>query len=165
VVAVIAALSWYQQKQIMGRNPNAEVTQQQQMMMRIGPLMYVFFAFVSPAAICVYFLVSTVWRVGQHHYVTHALYRGEDAPGVQALKWMAQLRAQKEKEGGGAKAAMKAATRPSDADRVAGKAPAKSRSNGTSAKGSTRPAGKASAGTRASSGKPHPRSRKKKKRK
>src|SRR5690606_14886680 len=39
LVAVIAFLSWYQQKQIMGRNPNAEVTQQQQMMMRIGPLM------------------------------------------------------------------------------------------------------------------------------
>ena len=165
VVAVIAALSWYQQKQIMGRNPNAEVTQQQQMMMRIGPLMYVFFAFVSPAAICVYFLVSTVWRVGQQHYITHALYRGEDAPGVQAQKAMAQLRAQKEKEGGGAKAAKKAATRPADADRAAGKATAKSRSNGSSAKGSTRPAGKASAGTRASSGKPPPRSRKKKKRK
>ena len=62
-------------------------------------------------------------------------------------------------------AAKKAATRPADADRAAGKATAKSRSNGSSAKGSTRPAGKASAGTRASSGKPHPRSRKKKKRK
>src|SRR5690606_26757668 len=37
IVAVIAVLSWYQQKQIMGRNPNQEMTQQQRMMMRIGP--------------------------------------------------------------------------------------------------------------------------------
>ncbi|HLT70920.1 MAG TPA: YidC/Oxa1 family membrane protein insertase [Acidimicrobiales bacterium] len=166
IVAVIAALSWYQQKQIMGRNPNAEITQQQQMMMRIGPLMYVFFTFVSPAAIGVYFLVSTVWRVGQQHYITHALYRGEDAPGVQAQKAMAQLRSQKVKDVGGAKETKKASgARQAGAGRAGGKAGAKGRSNGSSAKGSARPAGKASAGTRASSGKPHPRSRKKKKRK
>src|SRR4029434_4980236 len=77
LVAVIAVLSWFQQKQIMGRNPNAEVTQQQQLMMRIGPLLYVFFAFISPAAIGVYFLVSTLWRVGQQAFITRALYRGE----------------------------------------------------------------------------------------
>ncbi len=92
LVAIIAVLSWYQQKQIMGRNAGAEVTQQQQMMMRIGPLMYVFFAFVSPAAIGIYFLVSTLWRVGQQHYITRSLYSGEDSVGRQAQKAMAELR-------------------------------------------------------------------------
>ena len=97
LVGVIAVLSWYQQKQIMGRNAGAEVSQQQRMMMRIGPLMYVFFAFVSPAAIGIYFLVSTLWRVGQQHYITRSLYHGEDSVGVQAQKAMAELREAKKK--------------------------------------------------------------------
>ena len=46
----------------MGRTAGAEVTQQQRLMMRIGPLLYVFFALVSPLAIGIYFLVSTLWR-------------------------------------------------------------------------------------------------------
>jgi YidC/Oxa1 family membrane protein insertase len=69
LVAVIAVLSWYQQRQIMGRNPGQEITSQQRMMMRLGPALYVFFAFISPAAIGVYFLVSTIWRVGQQAYI------------------------------------------------------------------------------------------------
>ena len=171
LVAVIAFLSWYQQKQIMGRNANAEVSQQQQMMMRIGPLMYVFFAFVSPAAIGIYFLVSTLWRVGQQHYITRSLYRGEDSVGVQAQKAMAELREAKKKEDGaapGKPGARKAAAAKKDAP--AGKGArtttSKSSGNGSSArsKGGS-PVDKAPAGATASGTKPHPRSRKKKKRK
>ena len=99
LVAFIAVLSWYQQKQIMGRNAGAEVTQQQQMMMRIGPLMYVFFAFVSPAAIGIYFLVSTLWRVGQQYYITRSLYGGEDSVGRQAQQAMAEIREAKKQDG------------------------------------------------------------------
>ena len=61
-------------------------------MMRIGPLIYVFFAFVSPAAIGIYFLVSTLWRVGQQAFITRSLYGGEESIGVQAQKAMAELR-------------------------------------------------------------------------
>ena len=176
LVAIIAVLSWYQQKQIMGRNANAEVSQQQQMMMRIGPLMYVFFAFVSPAAIGIYFLISTLWRVGQQHYITRALYRGEDSVGVQAQKAMAELREAKKKEtgGGGSKpaAGSKAgagkapAKKAAPAKKGAGTTTSKSSGNGSSAraKGGT-PADKAPAGATTSGAKPHPRSRKKKKRK
>jgi YidC/Oxa1 family membrane protein insertase len=165
LVAVIAFLSWYQQKQIMGRNANAEVSQQQQMMMRIGPLMYVFFAFVSPAAIGIYFLISTLWRVGQQYYITRALYRGEDSVGVQAQKAMAELRDAKKREGGSpAKGATK---KDAPAKRAAvSKSTAKTSPNGSSAKSkSAPPADKTPAGTGASGAKPHPRSRKKKKRK
>src|SRR5215203_500231 len=38
LVGVIALLSWFQQKQIMGRNSNSEMTQQQRTMMIIGPV-------------------------------------------------------------------------------------------------------------------------------
>jgi YidC/Oxa1 family membrane protein insertase len=169
LVAVIAVLSWYQQKQIMGRNANAEVSQQQQMMMRIGPLMYVFFAFVSPAAIGIYFLISTLWRVGQQHYITRALYRGEDSVGVQAQKAMAELREAKKNENGaaGAKPGAKKAPAKKDAPVRKGAATtSKSSGNGSSArsKGGS-PVDKAPAAATASGTKPHPRSRKKKKRK
>jgi YidC/Oxa1 family membrane protein insertase len=165
LVAVIAFLSWYQQKQIMGRNPGAEVNPQQQMMMRIGPLLYVFFTFVSPAAIGIYFLVSTLWRVGQQHYITRSLYRGEDSVGVQAQKAMAELREAKKREngsaakGGAAKAPAKKA--------VSGRSAGKTSGNGSTAKPKTdAPAKQASpSGAGASGAKPHPRSRKKKKRK
>ncbi|MBN2621750.1 MAG: membrane protein insertase YidC [Acidimicrobiales bacterium] len=171
LVAVIAVLSWYQQKQIMGRNAGAEVSQQQQMMMRIGPMMYVFFAFVTPAAIGIYFLVSTLWRVGQQHYITRALYRGEDSVGVQAQKAMAELREAKKKDGGSpakAGAAKKAgpANKAAAKKGTAGKSSAKASGNGSSARPKdATPADKTPAGARTSGTKPHPRSRKKKKRK
>jgi YidC/Oxa1 family membrane protein insertase len=169
LIAVIAFLSWYQQKQIMGRTAGTEMTQQQRMMMRIGPLLYVFFAFVSPLAIGVYFLVSTLWRVGQQWFITRSLYRGEESIGVQAQKAMAELRATRKAEGNGAKggraAAKKTAESPSGNGRGAQKA-------GQQKSGQPRPKARSGAGgaAKSSSGgapapKPHPRSRKKKKRK
>jgi YidC/Oxa1 family membrane protein insertase len=167
LIAVIAVMSWYQQKQIMGRNANAEVSQQQQMMMRIGPLMYVFFAFVSPAAIGIYFLVSTLWRVGQQHYITRSLYRGEDSVGVQAQRAMAELREAKKRENGASAAKGGAAKKAVPAKKPdTAKASGRSSGNGSSARSKgAAPVDKASAGAGASGAKPHPRSRKKKKRK
>src|SRR3546814_11040502 len=46
MVAVVAVSSYYQQRQIQGRNPDAEVPPQQKMLMRILPLMFVVYAFV-----------------------------------------------------------------------------------------------------------------------
>jgi YidC/Oxa1 family membrane protein insertase len=98
-LAVIAVLAWFQQRQIMGRNKHTEMTDQQKMMMRIGPAFQIFFAFVSPAAVGIYFLVSTSWRVAQQYYITRTLYGGEDSVGVQAQKAMAEARADKKKQG------------------------------------------------------------------
>jgi YidC/Oxa1 family membrane protein insertase len=159
LVAVIAFLSWYQQKQIMGRNPNAEVNPQQQMMMRIGPLMYVFFAFISPAAIGIYFLVSTLWRVGQQAFITRSLYGSEDSIGIQAQKAMQEVREAK-KNGTG-----KPTGKPTD--KPARKTPVDGASgNGKTSTSKATPVDKqtATSGT-SSAAKPHPRSRKKKKRK
>jgi YidC/Oxa1 family membrane protein insertase len=170
LVAIIAVLSWYQQKQIMGRNAGAEVTQQQQIMMKIGPAMYVFFAAVSPAAIGIYFLVSTLWRVGQQYYITRSLYSGEDSVGVQAQKAMAELREAKKKDGAGKPGATKAVAKGGASKKVDGRA-AKASGNGSSARtrGGTpvdkTPVDKTPANAGATGAKPHPRSRKKKKRK
>jgi YidC/Oxa1 family membrane protein insertase len=104
LVGVIALLSWIQQKQIMGRNAGAEITQQQRTMMIIGPVMYVVFAFISPAAIGIYFLVSTFWRVVQQYYITRSLYGHDDAPGRQAQRAAQQVRDERKKDGSAGKA-------------------------------------------------------------
>lgn len=162
IVAVIAGLSWYQQKQIMGRNKYGEVTPQQRMMMRLGPAMYVVFAFAAPAALCVYFLISTAWRVGQQGFITHSLYKGEDSLGAQAQKAMAEARAERKKQGGnGAKAATRSKTAAKTAKRSASRNGAE---GGATRKRQTSGAA-ASQGATGERPKPHPRSRKKKKRK
>src|SRR5690606_7171427 len=86
MVAIVAVSSYFQQKQIQGRNPNAEIPPQQKMLMRIMPAMFVFFAFVSPAALVVYFVVSNLYRIGMQAYITRTLYQGEDSPGALAAK-------------------------------------------------------------------------------
>jgi len=170
LIAAIAFLSWYQQKQIMGRTAGVEVTQQQRLMMRIGPLLYVFFAFVSPLAIGIYFLVSTLWRVGQQAFITRSLYRGEESIGRQAQRAMVEAREARKTEGNGAKAGRpptkKAAEAPSgngrtrDQQKPAQQTPGQQRPKARSGAGGAKsPSGGAPAP------KPHPRARKKRKRK
>lgn len=158
LVGLVAGLSWLQQKQIMGRTPASQMTQQQRMMMRVVPIMLPVFTFAVPAALGVYFLVSTVWRVGQQGYITRSLYRGEDSVGAQAQKAMAQLRAERNKDGArsGADAS---ATNGKSKRKVAGDGAAERNSQG---KAADTAASRATTKTKTSS---HPRSRKKKKRK
>jgi YidC/Oxa1 family membrane protein insertase len=167
LIVVIAFLSWYQQKQIMGRTAGAEVTQQQRLMMRIGPLLYVFFAFVSPLAIGIYFLVSTLWRVGQQAFITRSLYRGEESVGKQAQRAMAELREARKAEGNGDKGRRAPAKKAQPAaasgngrtrDQRSGQQPPKARSGAGGA-------AKSSSTSGSPAQKPHPRSRKKRKRK
>ena len=195
LVGVIALLSWFQQKQIMGRNPHAEMSQQQRTMMIIGPVLYVFFAFVSPAAIGVYFLVSTMWRVAQQYYITRSLYGHEEAAGVQAQRAMAELRESRKKDGdtgggllggllGGGPGGTTTNGRSGKGSRAVTKSGSKTTAkarNGSTSSGRAKPASSATskaAATKGSGGrtgggatgnpsanKPHPRSRKKKKRK
>jgi YidC/Oxa1 family membrane protein insertase len=92
--------SYYQQKQIQGRNPNAEMPPQQKMIMRLMPAMFVFFAFVSPSALVVYFITSNLYRIGMQAYITRTLYHGEDSLGAQAQKASLEAKKLKEAEGG-----------------------------------------------------------------
>jgi YidC/Oxa1 family membrane protein insertase len=101
MVVIVALSSYYQQKQIQGRNPNAEIPPQQKMLMRLMPAMFVVFAFVSPAALVVYFVVSNLYRIGMQHYITRTLYHGEDSLGAQAQKASAEAKKLKDEQGGG----------------------------------------------------------------
>jgi YidC/Oxa1 family membrane protein insertase len=98
LVILVALTAYYQQKQIQGRNPDAEVPPQQKMLMRIFPAMFVVFAFVSPGGLVIYFVTSNLYRIGLQAYITRTLYRGEDSIGAKAA--LAAKEAKKLKEGG-----------------------------------------------------------------
>jgi YidC/Oxa1 family membrane protein insertase len=174
LVAIIAFLSWYQQKQIMGRTAGTEVTQQQRLMMRIGPLLYVFFAFISPLAIGIYFLVSTLWRVGQQAFITRSLYRGEESIGRQAQRAMAEAREARKTDGNGSKGARQSTKKataepPSGNGRTSDQQKSGQQKSGQQQRPKARSgaggAAKSSSGGGVPAPKAHPRSRKKRKRK
>ena len=100
LVVIVAISSYYQQKQIQGRNPNAEMPPQQKMLMRLFPAMFVVVAFVSPSALVVYFVVSNLYRIGMQHYITRTLYHGEDSLGAQAHRATAEAKKLAEEHGG-----------------------------------------------------------------
>ena len=102
LVVIVAVSSYYQQKQIQGRNPNAEMPPQQKMLMRLMPLpCSCSFAFVAPSALVVYFVMSNLYRIGMQYYITRTLYHGEDSLGAQAQRAAAEAKKLKEAEGGG----------------------------------------------------------------
>lgn len=78
LVVAVTATSYIQQKQVSGRNPQAQVNPQQQMLMRIMPLFFAFISFTLPSGIVVYFLVSNLFRVGQQALITRTMYRDDD---------------------------------------------------------------------------------------
>ena len=100
LVLIVALTSYYQQEQIQGRNPNAEMPPQQKMLMRLFPAMFVVVAFVSPSALVVYFVTSNLYRIGMQAYITRTLYHGEESLGAQAQRAAAEARRLKETEGG-----------------------------------------------------------------
>ena len=80
LVLLVTATSFYQQRQIAGRNPQAaQANPQQAMLMKIMPLFFAAISFTLPAAIVVYFLVSNLFRIGQQGLITRTMYAGDDA--------------------------------------------------------------------------------------
>ncbi len=79
LVLGVTASSYYQQRQIAGRNPQAAaINPQQAMLMKIMPLFFAFISLTLPAGIVVYFLVSNLFRIGQQAFITRTMYSGTD---------------------------------------------------------------------------------------
>lgn len=90
LVGLTALLSWFQQKQVQGRNLNSQVNPQQQMITRIMPFIFIPISFGMPAGVVVYFVVSSLVRVGQQALVTRMefpeLRKGNGAPAANGAK-------------------------------------------------------------------------------
>ena len=81
LVLGVTATSFYQQRQIAGRNPSAAAANpQQQMLMKIMPLFFAFISLTLPAGIVVYFLVSNLFRIAQQGFITRTMYNEKDGP-------------------------------------------------------------------------------------
>jgi YidC/Oxa1 family membrane protein insertase len=78
---LVFVTNWYQQRQMMARNTGATVNPQQQMIMKVMPFAVSIFAFIVPAAMGVYLLVSNLYRVGQNAFITHR-YFSDKAPAI-----------------------------------------------------------------------------------
>src|SRR5205814_8445914 len=75
----VALTSFVQQKQISGRNPAAAQNPQQQMLMKIGPIMLTFIAIIYQGGLVIYLLVSNLYRVGQQALISRTIYNTPEA--------------------------------------------------------------------------------------
>jgi len=74
LIAVVAATGFIQQRQIQGRNPNAQVNPQQQMIMKIMPIFLPVISFGLPSGLVLYFAVSNMYRIGQQAFISRSIY-------------------------------------------------------------------------------------------
>ena len=81
LVGIVVVTSFVQQRQIQGRNPNASINPQQQMIGRILPFIFIPISISLPAGVVVYFAVSNLVRVGQQALVTKLEFSGKDDDG------------------------------------------------------------------------------------
>lgn len=185
MIVLVLISSYVQQKQVSGRNPGADVNQQQQMLLKIMPAFMAFISFTLQGALVLYFVVSNMWRVGQQWFIGRHIYGKDDegnpievtakdtTPAEDKPKGFG-FKALLTEQAGNAKAARddaKAAKSTSAAKN--GDAKAKGSTNGRASQGSSRtnnkptPAAKDGAAKGASAGGsslPQPKPRKKKKR-
>jgi YidC/Oxa1 family membrane protein insertase len=80
LVMLVAATSYYQQRQISTRNLNQPANPQQQMLLKLMPALFAVISFAFQAGLIVYFLTSNLYRVAQNAYITRRFYRGEKGP-------------------------------------------------------------------------------------
>ena len=76
-------LAWFQQRQMRARRPEgaAAPNPQMEMMMKILPFMLPVFAFISPAALALYFIASSLYRIGQQAFIHKTMPRIAEAGG------------------------------------------------------------------------------------
>jgi YidC/Oxa1 family membrane protein insertase len=74
LILLVAFTGWFQQRQIQGRNPAATQNPQQQMIMKLMPILLPVISFSLPGGLVLYFLVSNGYRIGQQAWITRTLY-------------------------------------------------------------------------------------------
>ena len=75
MIALVAGLGYYQQRQISGRMTADEQTPQARMMMRIIPIFLPIISFSLSAGLVLYYNAQSLIRIGQQAMITRRLYR------------------------------------------------------------------------------------------
>jgi YidC/Oxa1 family membrane protein insertase len=111
----------YQNRQIQGRNTNANVNPQQQAIMKFLPFILPVFSFGFPAGLSLYYFTQGLCRIGTQHYITRKYYSDNaTASVIDADSRPGSARLEAAKDGAGAKSPAKSA-----ATKSVGKAPEK----------------------------------------
>jgi YidC/Oxa1 family membrane protein insertase len=97
LVIGVAISSFVQQRQISARNPAAQSNPQQQLLMRIGPIMITFFSLIVPGGLAIYFFVSNLYRCGQQALISRTIYNTPEAKKL--LEQQAKAAEEKKKSG------------------------------------------------------------------
>jgi YidC/Oxa1 family membrane protein insertase len=79
MIVLVAMTSLIQQKQISGRNPAAASNPQQQMLMKLGPIMLTGISIVYQGGLVIYLLVSNLFRVAQQALISRTIYNTPEA--------------------------------------------------------------------------------------
>ncbi|HCB34543.1 MAG TPA: hypothetical protein DEP69_05185, partial [Acidimicrobiaceae bacterium] len=70
LVLVTFGLAWFQQRQMRSRRGGAtQPNKQMEIMMKVMPFMLPVFSFLVPAALAVYFVTSSLYRIGQQAFI------------------------------------------------------------------------------------------------
>ncbi len=152
LILVMIGAQYLQQKQVSARGSSAAAMPQQQLLLKVMPAFFGVISIGFPAALVVYWVTSSVYRIGLQGYITKSLYGGDDSPGAQARKAADEARAMKEKQKG------------KDKDTDTGKA-AGGNGRSTSVKPPARSAEGSGSGPIAGNGRYQPASKKKKRKK
>ena len=121
----MVAAQYLQQKQISARNTNqSSAMPQQQMLLKVMPAFFAVISIGFPAALVIYWVTSSVYRIGLQGYITKSLYGHEDSIGAQASKAAAEARKMREQakkdKAGGAKGGGSGSTRGSKGSSAGG---------------------------------------------
>ena len=90
-VAAVVASGWYQMWQTqlrqkkLGSNQNNPMNKQMQMISRVFPIVFGWFSYIASSGLVLYFVTSSLWRIGQQHLVLNKYYE-EQAHGAGAKK-------------------------------------------------------------------------------
>ncbi|WP_436794068.1 YidC/Oxa1 family membrane protein insertase [Actinospongicola halichondriae] len=93
LILLMIGAQYLQQKQVSARNPDGGMAMpQQKILLRVMPAFFGVISINFPAALVVYWVTSSVYRIGLQAYITRSLYGHDDAPGAKANKAAAEAR-------------------------------------------------------------------------
>jgi YidC/Oxa1 family membrane protein insertase len=100
LILFMIGAQYLQQKQVTARGSAAAAMPQQQMLLKVMPAFFGVISIGFPAALVVYWVTSSIYRIGLQGYITKSLYGGEESLGAQARRAADEARAMKDKEKG-----------------------------------------------------------------
>ena len=84
-VACVVASGWYQMWQTqlrqkrLGSNQNNPMNKQMQTISRVFPIVFGWFSYIAASGLVLYFVTSSLWRIGQQHLVLNKYYEEQQA--------------------------------------------------------------------------------------